>query len=114
MKHTIFTASIMALGIAGVAHADSFQNFSEAAGDSAEASARIVASGGQVAMGAVAIPLAAIGGLTEASGEAATAISDDLWQAANAPLTVDDDVVMAQPAPSVPHSPSSTTNPAEE
>lgn len=84
---------------APVAMADSFQNMSDATADSAEASARIVASGGQVALGAVAVPLAGLGALAEAGGEAATDISADLWDVANTPLKVDAAVVVAQPLP---------------
>ena len=84
---------------APVAMADSFQNMSEATADSVDASARIVASGGQVALGAVAVPLAGLGALAEAGGEAATEISSDLWDVANTPLKVDNAVIVAQPLP---------------
>lgn len=103
LSHLLLAGSAIALALP--AHADSFGNASEAAGDSLEASARIVAAGGQIALGAVAVPLAAVGAVSEAGGEAATTISEDMWETANAPLKVDDRVVVAQPAPSVPRLP---------
>ena len=101
MKRVLAAGLIIGLSLTGVAQADSFRNFSEAAGDSAEAGTRIVAAGGQVALGAVAVPLAAVGSLAEGAGTAANGIADDMWTTANAPLVVDRDVVVAQPAPSL-------------
>ncbi|MEL6568931.1 MAG: hypothetical protein AAFQ22_10970 [Pseudomonadota bacterium] len=100
LKCSLLAASAMALTVP--AYADSLGNASQAAADSAEASTRIVAAGGQIALGAVAIPLAAAGAVAEGGGQAATEISEDLWATANAPLKVDERVVIAQPAPSVP------------
>lgn len=105
MKPALLASTALALMVASPATADSLRNASQAVGDSADAGSRIVAAGGQIALGAVAIPLAASGALTEASGKAATEISEDLWATANAPLTVDDRVVMPQPAPNVPRLP---------
>lgn len=104
MKKTITFALIglTSLGLAGVAGADSFQNLSDATGDSANASGRVVAAGGQVALGAVAVPLALVGAGVESTGNAATEIAGDLWDVANAPLEVDEDIAMAQPLPDVP------------
>jgi hypothetical protein len=90
---------------APLAHAEqveSLRNASQATGDSLDASARLVASGGQVVLGAVAVPLAAAGGLLEGTGAAADSIATDLWDAANTPLKVDDAVVMASPPPRLP------------
>ncbi len=101
LKRMLAGLAVGAVVISGAAHADSFKNFSEATGDSAEAGARVVAAGGQVALGAVAVPLAAAGALAEGAGNAANDIADDMWETANAPLTVDDDVVVAQPLPNV-------------
>ena len=95
-------AAALAVVHAPIAYADSVTNMSDATGDSLEASSRIVVSGGQVALGAVAIPLALAGEVTGSAGDVATETSDVLWQAANAPLTVDPAVAMAQPAPNVP------------
>jgi hypothetical protein len=77
----------------------SMENASNAASDSADASARLVASGGQVVLGAIAVPLAVAGGVAEGTGAVAGDISKDLWDAANAPLVVDDAVAIAQPIP---------------
>ena len=101
MKRVLSPVLMTGLVFTTSAHADSFRNFSEATGDSADASARVVAAGGQVAIGAVAIPLAASASLVEGTGHAANVIADDLWTAANAPLKVSDDVVIAQPPPSL-------------
>lgn len=98
-------AALAAALTAGPAAADSLQNASDATGDSLEASARIVASGGQIVLGAVAIPLTAGGGLSEATGEAAADSGEALWQTANAPLVVDDAVMVAAPPPDVPRLP---------
>ncbi len=118
---SLLAAGALAAFAVPVAHADdggSGANMSEALIDSADASARIVASGGQVMMGAVAVPLALAGGLSEATGAGVTDISETLWDGANAPLVVDDAVVMAQPAPSVPRTPGEAapraTNTGEE
>ncbi|MEL6414545.1 MAG: hypothetical protein AAFQ15_06350, partial [Pseudomonadota bacterium] len=46
-----------------------------------------------------AIPLAGLGALAEAGGETATEISADLWDTANAPLKVDDTIIVPQPMP---------------
>lgn len=99
-RHHIIAAAAMALALP--ASADSLGNASQAAADSAEAGSRVVAAGGQIALGAVAIPLAATGAIAEGGGQVATAISGDLWEVANAPLKIDERVVMAQPAPNVP------------
>ena len=90
---------LLAVFASPIAMADSFQNMSDATLDSADASARLAASGTQVALGAVAVPLAGLGALAEAGGETATEISADLWDVANTPLKVDDAVVIAQPLP---------------
>ncbi len=79
--------------------ADSGQNASNAAAGSAEASAELVAAGGQVALGAVAVPLAVAGGALWFAGEGALEIGSAAWEAANAPLEVCDEVIMAVPPP---------------
>lgn len=91
-----------ALTVGPPAQADSFRNVSDATGESLQSSAQLSAAGSQVALGAVALPLAAVGAVTEGSGALTTEISDALWETANAPLAVDDDIAIAQPAPSVP------------
>ncbi len=101
MKRILAAGMLAGVPLVGVSHADSFQNFSEAAGDSSEAGARVIAAGGQVALGAVAVPLVVVGTIAEETGGAANMIGNDIWAAANQPLTVDRDVVVAQPAPSL-------------
>lgn len=89
-----FATLAMATLVAQGALADSGQNASNASADSAEASARLAASGVQLTMGAVAVPLVAIGTIAEGTGEA-------LWEAANAPLEVSDEVLTAVPPPAL-------------
>ena len=48
MKRILAAGLVAGLSFTAVAQADSFQNFSEAAGDSAQAGARVAAAGGQV------------------------------------------------------------------
>lgn len=100
LRLTFLAASAIALALPS--QADSLGNASQATADSLEAGSRVVAAGGQIALGAVAIPLAAAGTIAEGGGQAATDISGDLWEAANAPLQVDERVVIADPAPNVP------------
>ena len=109
-------ALMIAIGLIASAHADSFENTSQAAGNSVEASAELAAAGSQVALGAVAQPLSAAGILVESTGHASIEAGADSWDAANAPLTIGDDIVLAQPAPVVPRLPQPTppvTEPAE-
>ena len=115
MRKTI-TLTLIGLTSFGLssAYADSFSNLSEATRDSAKASGRIVAAGGQVALGAVAVPLALAGATTESAGNAATTIAGDLWKTANTPLKVDDDIAMAQPLPHVPRTPRPDTRSGEQ
>lgn len=101
MRYLIAAILMSPFILSASANADSFTNFSEAAGDSAEASSRVIAAGGQVALGAAAIPLSVIGSGADLVGEASHSLSDELWTAANAPLKVDDDVVIAVPPPSL-------------
>lgn len=109
MSKSIYAGlALIAVSGASAANADSFKNMSQAVGDSAEASSRVIAAGGQVTLGAIAVPLSAIGAISEATGEAATAISGDLWDVANAPLTISDEVVIAQAVPTVPRTPAQT------
>jgi len=105
---TLSSCLILLAVTQSAAHADSIQNTSQAAGDSAEASARLVASGVQVTLGAAAIPLSAAGAVTAAGGSTAMHLADDLWTAANTPLKVDNDIAVAQPLPSL--EPLSTTS----
>lgn len=99
MKYLTGAILLCPIILTASAKADSFNNFSTAIGDSAEASAQVVAAGGQVAIGAVALPLSVVGSGAEMVGGASQALADELWDAANAPLIVDQDVVFAVPPP---------------
>lgn len=114
MKRKIAAAAAAALALATATMAQSSANMSEAIGDSAEASTRIVAAGGQIVIGAVAVPLALAGGLSEGTGNVAGSLAEGMWDAANAPLTVDEAVVMPQPAPDVPRTPRRTSETERE
>lgn len=94
-----FASVLAAMLLAESAFADSTQNASNASKDSAEASAKLAASGVQLTMGAVAVPLAVAGAVTAGAGDVALAISADLWEGANAPLEVSDEVLTALPPP---------------
>lgn len=101
MKYLTGAILLCPIILTASAKADSFNNLSVAIGDSAEASAQVVAAGGQVAIGAVALPLSVAGSGAEMVGNASQDLADELWDAANAPLTVDQDVVIAVPPPSL-------------
>jgi len=104
-------STILSVGIIASAHAqDSFRNLSDAAGDSAEAGGRLVAAGGQVAIGAIAVPIASAGTVVAGAGSAAIVVADGMWDAANAPLIVDEEIVISQPAPNVEPTINVTTN----
>lgn len=94
-----FASVLAAMLLAESAFADSTQNASGASKDSAEASAKLAASGVQLTMGAVAVPLAVVGAAAAGTGEVALAISEGLWAGANAPLEVSDEVLTALPPP---------------
>lgn len=94
-----FASALFASLVADGAFADSFQNASTASADSAEASAELAASGVQLTMGAVAVPIGVLGGISVGVGEATLGISAELWEAANAPLDVTGEVLTAVPAP---------------
>jgi len=54
MSKSIYAGlALIALSGASAANADSFNNMSQAVGDSAEASSRVIAAGGQVTLGAM-------------------------------------------------------------
>jgi len=94
-----YASMMVAVLFAEGAFADSFQNASTASKDSAEASGRLAASGVQVTLGAVAVPLAAVGAVAQGAGDVALTISGDLWDAANQPLEVSGEVLTALPPP---------------
>lgn len=109
----VFAALLLATP-ASAEQVESLRNGSQATGDSLEASARLVASGGQVVLGAIAVPLAASGAILEGTGQAADAIASDLWDAANTPLKIDDAIIMAAPPPQLPARPALTSATATE
>lgn len=77
----------------------------EASERAAEAAAILSASGVQVSMGAVAVPLALSGAGVEAAGASVGALGDALWDGANTEITIDDAVIVAAPPPNVPADP---------
>jgi hypothetical protein len=103
------------------AHADSFQHSAAASEAASETIANLAAAGIETVAGAVALPLAVVGGASMLAGESAraggevlagagTAMTDAaaevLEETWGAPLSVDDRVVVnPAPAPTVPYAP---------
>lgn len=83
--------------------ADSLDNTSKAAGDSVIATAKLAASGVQVVAGVAAIPVMGVGSAAQSTGEILQDSGEAVWTAANTPLEVSDETVVAQPAPAVPY-----------
>ena len=101
MKQSLLILAFM-LGFGATACAqtpDSVQGSSEALADSVEASAQLSAAGVKLTMGAVAIPLGVAAGSVELTGESAGLIANELWTAANAPLVIDDEIIIAPDGP---------------
>lgn len=123
-------ASILALGLAGAAHAQSVENASKALEQTSLAAGAIGESGLRATSGVVAVPLgvtalasgavgvgaAASGQVDVADGFSAAAkdtshAARTLVEFSNAPLTITDEVVVGQkrvppqPAPHVPYRP---------
>ncbi len=92
-------AAIALAGVSLPAAADSLRNTSAATSDSVDASTRLAASSGQIVLGAVAVPLKISGAVTETIGKGATEAGHALSEAANAPLEVSDETLVAQPPP---------------
>ncbi|MBW8880911.1 MAG: hypothetical protein JF615_05620 [Asticcacaulis sp.] len=103
LKTTCLTAILALTLTAGVAQADSLGNVSKASGDSAVALAELTESGVKVIAGAVALPFIVAGTAGESIGGAVRDSGQDVWDAANEPLTVSPETVTAQPAPDVPY-----------
>ncbi|WP_140985744.1 hypothetical protein [Asticcacaulis tiandongensis] len=114
LKSTLTALTLSALLTSPVLAQGSFENASNASGNSAEASAELALSGVQVALGVVAVPIVIVGAGLDLSGDAASATGGALWDAANAPLEVSQETVIAQPAPNVPQTPQPTREPARE
>ncbi|MDC7676309.1 hypothetical protein [Asticcacaulis machinosus] len=83
--------------------ADSLDNTSKAAGESVIATAKLAASGVQVVAGVAAIPVMGVGSAAQSTGEILQDSGEAVWTAANTPLEVSDETVVAQPAPTVPY-----------
>lgn len=83
--------------------ADSVENTSNAAGESVIATAKLAASGVQVVAGVAAIPVMGVGSAAQSTGEILQDSGEAVWTAANTPLEVSDDTVVAQPAQTVPY-----------
>ena len=81
---------------------DSLANASQASGESLEAAAALSEAGVKVTLGSVAVPLASAAAVTSAAGSTAEAIAGELWDTANSPLHIDDDIILAAPAPDGP------------
>lgn len=90
-------AALLSLGITSAAGAQSsIQHSGQAVIHSANAFAQSVEGGAKLVSGVVAIPLIAAGAVGELSGE----VGNTLWETANAPLPISDEVVTAGPPPS--------------
>ncbi len=92
---TIGSTAIL-LGLSTPVYAGgSAQNFSDSLDHSAQAVALSTVAGLQLVSGAVAIPLMITGEIGKASGE----IGESLWEEANAPLPITEEVFTAGPTP---------------
>lgn len=106
MKHlTPAIAAAALFAVPGLAQ-ESAQNASDGSEQSAqgseqlaEAAAVLTGSGIQVVMGAAALPIASAAVTLDSAGEVTMGVADVMWEGANAPLVIDDAVIMAGPAP---------------
>lgn len=90
-------AALLFLGITSPAGAQSsIQHSGQAVIHSANAFGHSVQGGAKLVSGVVAIPLIAAGAVGELSGE----VGNALWETANAPLPISDEVVTVGPPPS--------------
>lgn len=94
-----------AAGLAA-AHAQSVENTSAAVAESAEGAAALAEAGVRATAGSVAVPLASAGAASEIAGEVPASVgvaagdaAGALWEAANTPLTIGDEVIVAADAP---------------
>jgi hypothetical protein len=95
-KYLVSIVTPMLLLLSGMAHANgSLQHFSNAVDHSAQAVAHSSAAGIKLVSGAVAIPLMIGGEIGKASGD----IGEALWDDANTPLLITDDVMTIGPSP---------------
>ncbi len=102
-KTLILTATLMLGAATGVHAQDSLANASKASGDSVVATAELTEAGVKVVAGVVALPFVAAGAVAEGSGHTVREAGQGLWDAANGPLEVSPETVVAQPAPQVPY-----------
>jgi len=95
---------LFAMSLSGQAMAqDSATDVSKATGDSAVASAKLTAAGVKAVVGVVALPVMAAGVTAESAGHAISDSGQAAWTAANTPLDVSPETVVAQPVPTVPY-----------
>ncbi len=73
----------------------SAQHFSDSLDHSAQALGHVTVAGLKLVSGAVAIPLMISGEIGKASGE----IGESLWEEANAPLPITEEVITVGPTP---------------
>ncbi|MCK5433464.1 MAG: mechanosensitive ion channel protein MscS [Gammaproteobacteria bacterium] len=73
----------------------SAQHFSDSLDHSAQALGHVTVAGLKLVSGAVAIPLMMSGEIGKASGE----IGESLWEEANAPLPITEEVITVGPTP---------------
>jgi hypothetical protein len=71
------------------------EHFSESVAHSAQAVGHSAAAGFKVVFAAAAVPLMVVGEIGKASGQ----IGEELWEEANRPLEVTEEVVVAGPTP---------------
>lgn len=106
MKQFSTAAAVAALCAAPAAYAQSVDDSSEAVAGSGEAAAKLSAAGVKTAVGSAAVPLGSAAATTTLAGASAGAVAEGMWESANAPLKVDDEVVLqADPPPNVPRDP---------
>jgi hypothetical protein len=104
----------MGLSFYGQAMAqDSATDVSQATGDSVVASAKLTAAGVKAVAGVVALPVISVGVITESAGHITADSGQAVWTAANTPLDVSPETVVAQPVPTVPYN-AQGTQPAKK
>lgn len=96
-RYLIPCAALISLGItAPIGAQSSIQHSGQAIIHSANAFGHSIEGGAKLVSGVVAIPLVAAGAVGELSGE----VGNALWETANAPLPISDEVVTVGPPPS--------------
>lgn len=96
IPNRIIVIAVILLGLSTPVFAGgSAQHFSDALNHSAQAMAHSTAAGIKVVSGVVALPLMMGGEIGKVSGD----IGEALWDEANTPLPIGEDIVTAGPAP---------------